>query len=58
MSKETPVLNFATARISENDAKIAPPHHTPDFMIDDSQLFVGVKTFCQLVLDYPKILKN
>ena len=37
-----------------NDAKNAPPHHTPDFMIDDSQLFVGVKTFCQLVFDYPK----
>jgi amidohydrolase len=41
-----------------NDAKNAPPHHTPDFMIDDSQLFVGVKTFCQLVFDYPKTLKN
>ncbi len=39
-----------------NDAKNAPPHHTPDFMIDDSQLFVGVKTFCQLVFDYPKTI--
>ena len=41
-----------------NDAKNAPPHHTPDFMIDDSQLFVGVKTFCQLVFDYPKAIRN
>jgi len=42
-----------------NDAKNAPPHHTPDFMIDDSQLFIGVKAFCQLVLDYPAIrIKN
>ena len=41
-----------------NDAKNAPPHHTPDFMIDDSQLFVGVKTFCQLVFDYPKTIRN
>ncbi len=41
-----------------NDAKNAPPHHTPDFMIDDSRLFVGVKTFCQLVLDYPKTIKD
>ncbi len=41
-----------------NDAKNAPPHHTPDFMIDDSKLFVGVKTFCQLVFDYPKAIKN
>ncbi len=41
-----------------NDPKNAPPHHTPDFMIDDSQLFVGVKTFCQLVFDYPNTIKN
>ena len=41
-----------------NDAKNAPPHHTPDFMIDDSRLYVGVKTFCQLVFDYPKTVKN
>jgi len=41
-----------------NDAKNAPPHHTPDFMIDDSQLYVGVKTFCQLVFDYPKVIRN
>ncbi len=40
-----------------NDPSKAPPHHTPDFMIDDSQLFVGVKTFCQLVIDYPKTIK-
>lgn len=37
-----------------NDPKLAPPHHTPDFMIDDSRLYVGVKTFCQLVFDYPR----
>jgi amidohydrolase len=42
----------------DNDAKNAPPHHTPDFMIDDSRLFVGVKTFCQLVFDYPGTIKN
>jgi len=38
-----------------NDAKNAPPHHTPDFMIDDSRLYVGVKAFCQLVMDYGKM---
>jgi amidohydrolase len=32
----------------------APLHHTPDFFIDDSKLYVGVKTFCQLVMDYKK----
>ena len=36
------------------DPKNAPPHHTPDFFIDDSRLDVGVKTFCQLVFDYAK----
>ena len=41
-----------------NEAKNAPPHHTPDFKIDDSRLYVGVKTFCQLVLDYPGSVKK
>jgi amidohydrolase len=30
----------------------APPHHTPDFFIDEAGLKLGVKTFCYLVLDY------
>lgn len=34
------------------DKMKAPPHHTPDFYIDDSRLDVGVKGFCQLVFDY------
>jgi len=32
--------------------KEAYPHHTPDFMIDDASMLLGVKTFCQLTLDY------
>ncbi len=35
--------------------KDAAPHHTPDFLLDDSKLYVGVKAFCQLVIDYAKI---
>ena len=35
--------------MSPNDAA---PHHTPDFMIDDSRLDVGVKAFCNIVFDY------
>lgn len=35
-----------------NDPYKAPDHHTPDFYIDDSMLFVGVKAFCNLVFDY------
>jgi amidohydrolase len=34
------------------DPKKAPAHHTPDFMIDDSRLDVGVKAFCNIVFDY------
>ncbi len=37
------------------DPTKAAPHHTPDFFIDDSKLDVGVRAFCQLVLDYPKL---
>lgn len=36
-----------------NNPEKAPPHHTAAFFIDDSMLDVGVKAFCQLVLDYP-----
>jgi amidohydrolase len=36
------------------DPKKAPPHHTPDFYIDDSRLDVGIKAFCYLVFDYSK----
>lgn len=36
------------------DKSKAPPHHTPDFFIDDSRLDVGVKAFCNLVFDYAK----
>ena len=37
------------------DPKKTPALHTPDFFIDDSRLDVGVKIFCQMVLDYGKL---
>ncbi len=37
------------------DVTKAAPHHTPDFYIDDSKLYVGVKAFCNLVVDYAKL---
>ena len=30
----------------------APPHHTPDFQVEDSSMVLGVKTLCYLALDY------
>lgn len=35
------------------DPKKAGPHHTPEFMIDESGLSLGVLTLCNLVVDYP-----
>ena len=32
----------------------APSHHTPDFIVDDSGLLLGVKAMTQLTLDYLK----
>ena len=39
------------------DPAKATGHHTPDFIIDDSMLDVGVKAFCNLVFDYGKLKK-
>lgn len=47
-------LGARDAMYTENNA---PSHHTPDFMLDDSKLDVGVKAFCQLVFDYAKTKK-
>lgn len=35
-----------------NDPKKAPPHHTPDFFIDESGMKTGIKAFCNIVFDY------
>jgi amidohydrolase len=40
------------------DAKTAGPHHTPEFMIDESGLSLGVLTLCNLVFDYPEASKK
>jgi amidohydrolase len=36
----------------ENDRKKAPPHHTADFIVDDSGMKTGVKAFCNIVFDF------
>jgi len=45
---------FLGAKNPAWSAQQAFPHHTPDFMLDDSQLDAGVKVFCQLVFDFVK----
>lgn len=37
------------------DPKTAGPHHTPEFMLDDSAFRLGVITFCNLVFDYTSL---
>jgi amidohydrolase len=36
----------------------APPHHTPDFRVEDSSMPLGVKTICYLALDYMGMAQN
>ena len=36
----------------------AAPHHTPDFYIDESGMKLGVRTLCNLTLDYMKMSQN
>lgn len=38
-----------------NDPKLAPPHHTADFFVDDAGMKTGIKVFCQLVIDYMNV---
>ncbi len=33
-------------------------HHTPDFYIDESGFTLGVRTFCNLVFDYPALVRK
>ncbi len=35
-----------------NDPAKAPPHHTPDFFIDEAGMKTGILAFCNLVFDY------
>lgn len=40
------------------DPKLAGPHHTPEFIIDDTAFKTGVVALCNLVFDYAEISKN
>ncbi len=34
------------------DPTMAPPHHTPDFYVEDSGMKLGVRLLCNLAIDY------
>jgi amidohydrolase len=53
--KKVPGLFFFLGGLpAGNDPAKAAAHHTPDFIIDDSNLDVGMKAFCNLVFLYAK----
>ncbi len=52
-AREVPGLFFFLGGMPKGmDPEEAPPHHTPDFYIDESGLALGVKTLANLTLDY------
>lgn len=56
---KAPSFYFYLGGMSKDmDKKKAPPHHTPDFYIDESGMKTGVKVFCHLVFDYMNMPKN
>lgn len=52
-AKEVPGLFFFLGGMdpAKSPEEVAP-HHTPDFYLDESGFTVGVKAFCNLVVDY------
>ncbi len=51
--EKAPAFYFVVGGMRKGqDPKTAAPHHTPDFMLDDSRLDVGVKAFANIVFDY------
>ena len=52
-AREVPGLFFFLGGMPKGmDPEEAPPHHTPDFYVDESGLLLGVKTLTNLTLDY------
>ena len=58
-AQKVPGLFFFVGGLPKGkDPKTAGPHHTPQFMIDDSSFKTGVKAFCNLVFDYMEMNKK
>lgn len=43
---------FVGACPAQNDPAKAPSHHTPDFIMDEGSMLIGLKAMLQLTLDY------
>jgi len=52
-AQKVPGLYFFIGGLPKGrDQKTAGPHHTPEFILDDSSFKTGVKALCNLVFDY------
>ncbi len=49
---EVPGFMFELGGYNINEQRKAPPHHTPDFFIDDNSMLLGVKVMTNLALDF------
>jgi amidohydrolase len=55
-AKKVPGLFFFVGGSPKGkDPQTSSPHHTPEFMIDDSAFKTGVIAFCNLVFDYAEL---
>ena len=58
-AQEVPGLYFFIGGCAKgNDVNNVAPHHTSEFIIDDSSLKTGVSVLCNLVFDYLKLHKK
>lgn len=58
-SEKVPSLYFFVgATPKDKDTRLAAPHHTPDFYVDESGMKTGIKAYCYLVTDYMNLPQN
>jgi amidohydrolase len=58
-AQKVPGLFFRLGGMTKGqDPNTASPHHTPEFMIDDSAFKLGVIAFCNLVFDYAEMSRK
>ena len=49
---------FVGAMMPNQDPKVVPSHHTPDFMIDETGMLTGLKAMLNVTLDYMHLSKR
>ncbi len=55
-AQKVPGLFFFIGGLTKGkDPKTSGPHHTPEFLIDDSSFKTGIIAFCNLVFDYEEM---